>query len=74
MKLQAGGVAIAMMLAGLGVAVSACEGTQASLDRDQQRLLRPTSTGAGGDTPPSMPAETPRSSQAMDPLKFKGKP
>ncbi len=54
MKLQAGGVVIAMVLAGLGVAASACEGSQASLDRDQQRLLRPSATGAAPDTPPSM--------------------
>jgi hypothetical protein len=74
MKLQAGGVVIAMVLAGLGVAASACyDDTQASVDRNQQRLLRPTAT-AGPDTAPSMPAETPHSSQAMDPLKFKGKP
>lgn len=75
MKLQAGGVVIAMVLAGLGVSASACyDDTQASVDRNQQRLLRPSATGAGPDTPPSMPAETPHSSQAMDPMKFKGKP
>ncbi len=74
MKLQAGGVVLAMTLAGLGVAVSACEGTQASLDRNQQRLLRPSATGAGAEAPLSIPATTPHSSQAMDPLKFKGKP
>jgi hypothetical protein len=74
MKLQAGGVVVAMVLAGLGVAASGCEGTQASLDRNQQRLLRPSSTGGGPDAPPSMPATTPHSSQAMDPMKFKNKP
>jgi hypothetical protein len=71
MKRRAGGTMVVLVMVGIGVAGSACyDDTQASIDRNQQRLLRPTATGPATEMPLG-PSESPSPSRNMDP-KIKG--
>lgn len=75
MKLGAGKVAFMLALVALGLVGSACvDDTQTGVDRNQQRLLRPTASAPTADVPQNGPAETPGFSRNNDPLKYKGKP